>query len=108
MKIVIRDRRGETSFDTDQPSSMIRNQLELLEGYRDDGRIPGEGLLRDIATYQFILRQPDPDATTDLYRTAKCSLSEGLGDGEGRVFVRNHEVADLLGWDYWDAEEMVK
>lgn len=89
-----------TNFDTgithdvdpEKMSTLIRGQLSVLEGYALDGRTPSEHLLKDIRTYQYILRQPDPDKTTSEYLTKK---NEMLVAGKR---IANYAVAEALGW----------
>ena len=87
---------GERTIQPGDRVGLIRDQLKVLEFYRDDGRVPSNHLLMDIATYEFILNSKDPSKMADLYvETKKLMIEENRPEKP----VYNFHVAVRLGWD---------
>lgn len=95
VEIEIQTPTGKHVFQSDDHTALIKSQLAMLERYRDDGRIPSEHLLRDIATYKFMLDQKNSDKLIREYMTYK---NKARDRGE---HLKNYQVADALGWKYW-------
>ena len=91
--IEIKDFRGTTYIDPFDYMSIIKNQLQMLEGYANDGRVPSLHLLKDIALYKFLLKSPE---NVEQYFKKKREIKR---------LIKNYEVGDLLGWDYWKGEK---
>lgn len=78
-----------------KPSDLIKDQLKLLEHFKNDGRIPSKELLQDIAVYKYILKSDEPDKFTDLY----LNESQRLRDKRKTINIPKLEVANNLGWE---------
>lgn len=75
-------------------AALIRDQLNLLNKFKNDGRKPSKELLDDISVYEFILNSQDPDVFAEAYFQEKNRLS-----GERKTFlISKAEVAKNLGW----------
>jgi hypothetical protein len=93
MKIEIYDCRGKTELDNEDLVGIIKNQLDYLVFLSKDGRVPTQHLLKDIAVYEFILRQENALELTKDYFKKKREFKDW-------TVVKNYEVADILGWKY--------
>lgn len=76
-------------------AALMHDQLKLLRKFRDDGRIPSQHLLEDIAVYEFILKSQDPDVLAENYLQ---KINE-LRDERKSFSVSKIEVAKALGWE---------
>jgi len=61
---------GETRTDHDGVvysgmDGFIKSQLDMLKGFRDNGREPNKDLLDDIAAYEFMLKNGSVDEYMD-------------------------------------------
>jgi hypothetical protein len=92
-KITITDTTGTTSEFQATALGLIENQHGYLLRLRDDGRIPSQELLDDIACYDMILKSPDPERMAHEYLDFKLGLFNTYGE---RVPVR--EAFRRLGW----------
>lgn len=89
MKVTNHDVGIQHELDFHDLTTLIRGQLAVLKGYRDDGRVPTEHLLKDIATYEFILSDPAQAAQrTAVYMKTK----------KDQNIRYNYQVAEYLGW----------
>lgn len=80
---------GERTIPFGDPLALIADQHQLLCKYRDDGRVPSQDLLDDIAAYQCILDIP---SRINAYVGARTSWAQpGTGN-------RPRHVARKLGW----------
>lgn len=68
--------------------NVIKDQLRLLTAYKNDGRVPKQELLDDIAAYKAIVEAPDAAIRAEDYFKVKAF------DGS----LRPREVARLKGW----------
>ncbi len=73
---------------------LIKDQLKLLEHFRDDGRVPSKHLLDDIKVYEFILKGDDPEKLANQYMDEKNRMKKN------KESINNYEVADSIGWIY--------
>lgn len=94
MKITIDDPwLGER--EVGDKADLIRDQLRLLNKFKNDGRKPTRHLLEDIAVYEFILNSDDPNKFAESYLTEMNRLRDEL-----RSFgVTKMTVAKNLKWD---------
>ena len=92
MKIILTGEHGTREIAT--KADLIRDQLAALTRYANDGRVPTQHLLKDIACYEFILGSEDPEKKADEYFAAKMKMHD-----QG-VYPKNFEIAEMLGWKY--------
>jgi len=67
MNIEITDQWLGTRTIGDKQTDLIKDQLKLLNYFKNDGRIPSQLLLDDIACYEKILNSQDPDLIASEY-----------------------------------------
>lgn len=53
--VTLRQNGEDTVYSGGLLETTIRSQLDVLKRYRDDGRVPSQHLLDDIACYEFII-----------------------------------------------------
>lgn len=94
MKIVLNDPHiGRREIDSHDLAGLVKDQLNVLRFYLQDGRKPTQHLKDDIATYEYILAQPNPRAVARKYFDTKSQMIRTSGKRP-----LNYEVADRLGW----------
>lgn len=72
---------------------LIKDQLEMLKAYRDDGRKPSPHLLGDIKVYEYILEHPQAADMAELYMKL-ADKRRSAGDFK----FHKMDVARELGW----------
>lgn len=82
---------GEREIEN-SPVALIRDQHRLLCYFRDDGRLPSQELLDDIAAYASILDAPDAERRAEEY------LEAAGASADPRERPRPREVARAKGW----------
>ncbi|MGZ3773003.1 MAG: hypothetical protein ACXVCY_04455 [Pseudobdellovibrionaceae bacterium] len=78
-------------------ASIIKDQLNLLNHYKNDGRVPSQHLLDDIAVYEFILKQDDPEKYANDY-LAEAHRLRTLRNSNS---IKKMDVAKSLGWEIY-------
>lgn len=73
--------------------AIVKDQLKVLKHFRDDGRVPSQHLLDDIAVYEFIIAHPYPDLAASQYMRAMAHERARLGETSRKL-----RVAQKLGW----------
>jgi len=92
-KVILTDHRGTFEFGTTEFEPLIKNQLDLLIGYRDDGRIPSKKLLDDIDAYRWLLDFEDVEVKILEYFKVKRKILETES-----LLVTSSAVCRKIGW----------
>lgn len=82
-------RKGKTYHGR---AGSIESQLDLLNFYKNDGRVPSADLLWEIKLYEFILNQADKEEAAKRYFDARVTFEPEFSRRSKR------EVAEFLGW----------
>lgn len=76
-------------------AGMIKDQLKLLNYFKNDGRTPAKGLLDDIKVYEYILNHEQSEKMADLY----FKETERLREETKSFKIPKMKIAKNLGWD---------
>lgn len=94
MKIEITDPFLGTRTLDDGYLAMIKDQLRLLESFRDDGRVPSKELLEDIKVYEYIIQHPQAEQKATEYADAMdAERTRTKSFGVSKIMI-----AKKLGW----------
>lgn len=85
---------GKRTYSSDDFLPVIKDQLKLLNHYKNDGRKPSKQLLQDIKVYEFIIKHPEAEKMADLYLRKMDAERERL-----KTFgIPKMKIAKMLGW----------
>lgn len=94
MRIEITDSTGTTTDFDSTEIGLVENQHGYLLRLKNDGRVPSQALLEDIAGYELILKSDKPAESAKKYMDYKIQIFEKTGK-----MIPVRAAIKGLGWD---------